>query len=114
MKRYKTDRNFKIQLPKIIIDNNNSSKNIHFVSEEDKKVKNIMLSKYTTYITDYKKTLKYPSSNYYSTDKLKNHISFDYLNNINLNRKTDFFSTFNEFNLNKQTGIFKTNINNIK
>ena len=112
MKRYKTDRNFKIQLPQIIIDNNNSSKNIHFVSEEDKKVKNIMLSKYTTYITDYKKTLKYPSSNYYSTDKLKNYISFDYLNNINLNRKTDFLSTFNEFNLNKQTGIFKTNINN--
>ena len=112
MKRYKTDRNFKYKLPKIIIDNNNSSKDIHFVSEEDKKVKNIMLSQYTQYITDYKKTLKYPSSNYYSTDKLKNFISFDYLNNINLNRKTNFLSTFNEFNLNKKMGIFKTHINN--
>ena len=112
MKRYKTDRNFENKLPKIIIDNNNSSKNIHFVTEEDKKVKNIMLSQYTSYITNYKKSIKFPSSNYYSTDKLKNYISFDYFNNINLNRKTNFLSTFNEFNLNKHAGIFKTNINN--
>ena len=63
MKRYKTDRNFENKLPKIIIDNNNSSKNIHFVTEEDKKVKNIMLSQYTSYITNYKKSIKFPSSN---------------------------------------------------
>ena len=112
MKRYKTDRNYKNKLPKILIDNSKSSKNDHFVSEEDRKVKNITLSNYTKYITDYTKSLKYPSSNYYSTDKLKNYISFDYLNNINLNRNTNFLSTFNDFNLNKQTGIFKTRINN--
>ena len=111
MKRYKTDRNYKNKLPKILIDNSNSSKNDHFVSEEDRKVKNITLSNYTKYITDYTKSLKYPSSNYYSTDKLKNYISFDYLNNINLNRNTNFLSTFNDFNLTKQTGIFKTRIN---
>ena len=112
MKRYKTDKNFTNKLPKILIDDNNSSKNIHLVSEEERKVRNITLSQYGKYIDNYTKSLKYPSSNYYSTDKLKNFISFDYLNNINLNRKINFHSTFNEFNLFKKTGIFKTKINN--
>ena len=113
MKRYKTDKNFTNKLPKILIDDNNSAKNIHLVSEEDRKIRNITLSQYAKYIDNYTKSLKYPSSNYYSTDKLKNFISFDNLNNINLNRKINFHSTFNEFNLFKKTGIFKTKINNI-
>ena len=112
MKRYKTDKNFTNKLPKILIDDNNSAKNIHLVSEEDRKIRNITLSQYAKYIDNYTKSLKYPSSNYYSTDKLKNFISFDNLNNINLNRKINFHSTFNEFNLFKKTGIFKTKINN--
>ena len=112
MKRYKTDKNFTNKLPKILIDDNNSAKNIHLVSEEERKIRNITLSQYAKYIDNYTKSLKYPSSNYYSTDKLKNFISFDNLNNINLNRKINFHSTFNEFNLFKKTGIFKTKINN--
>ena len=111
MRRYETDRNYKNKLPKIIIENNNASRNDHFVSQQDRKVKNITLSDYNKYIKNYTKTLKYPSSNYYSTDKLKHFVSYNYLNNINLN-KLNFLSTFSEFNVTKQTNIFKTYMNN--
>ena len=112
MRRYETDRNYKNKLPKLIIENNNASRNDHFVSEQDRKVKNITLSNYNKYIKSYTKTLKHPSSNFYSTDKLKHFVSFNYLNNINLNKKPNFLTTFSEFNVNKQTGIFKTYLNN--
>ena len=112
MKRYETDRNYKNKLPKLIIENNNISRNDHFVSEQDRKVKNITLANYNKYIKNYTKTLKYPSNNFYSTDKLKHFVSFNYLNNINLNKKPNFLTTFSEFNVNKQTGIFKTYLNN--
>ena len=111
LRRYGMEKN-KYKLPQIIIDDNNEKKNDHFVSEEDKKIKKITLSSYNSYIKDYTKSLKYPSSNYYSTDKLKHSIAFNNLNDINLNKKLNFLSTFSEFNLNKKTSIFKTNINN--
>ena len=111
--KYEIRENYKYKLPKIIIDNNNNSKrNDHYASEEDRRVKNITLTNYNKYIKDYTNSLKYPLSNYYSTDKLKHSIAFKILNNINLNKKINFLSTFNEFNLNKKTTIFRTNLNN--
>ena len=112
LKKYETQENYKYKLPKIIIDNNNSKRNDHYASEEDRRVKNITLTNYNKYIKDYTNSLKYPLSNYYSTDKLKHSIAFKILNNTNLNKKINFLSTFNEFNLNKKTTIFRTNLNN--
>ena len=41
LKKYETQENYKYKLPKIIIDNNNSKRNDHYASEEDRRVKNI-------------------------------------------------------------------------
>ena len=111
LRRYGTNKkNF--NLPQIIVDNNNRKRIKHFVSREDRKVKKITLSSYNSYIEDYTKSLKYPISNYYSTDKLKHSIAFKNLNDVNLNKKLNFLSTFSEFNLDKKTSIFRTGINN--
>ena len=112
--RYENNKNFKNKLPKLLIENNNSKKFDHLVSKEDRKVKDITLSipYYNKFINDYKNSLKYPSSNFYSTDKLKHSIPFKIFTDINLNKKANFISTFNEFNLYKQTGIFRVNTNN--
>ena len=111
LRRYGTNKkNF--NLPQIIVDNNNRKRIEHFVSREDRKVKKITLSSYNSYIEDYTKSLKYPISNYYSTDKLKHSIAFKNLNDVNLNKKLNFLSTFSEFNLDKKTSIFRTGINN--
>ena len=112
MKRNETDFMYKKKLPKIEIVNNNAKKFDHFVSTEDRKVKNITLAHFNKYINDYTKTLKYPSSNYFSTEKLKHSIPFNYLSNINLNKNLNFLSTLNVFNFDKKAGMFKTNINN--
>ena len=112
LRKFELEKIYRNKLPQIIIDNNNSKGNDHFVSEEDRKVKKITLTNYNKYINDYKNSLKYPLSNYYSTDKLKHSIAFKNLNDINLNKKINFLTTFNEFNLNKKTTIFRTNINN--
>ena len=112
MKRNETDFIYKKKLPKIEIVNNNAKKFDHFVSTEDRKVKNITLAHFNKYINDYTKTLKYPSSNYFSTEKLKHSIPFNYLSNINLNKNLNFLSTLNVFNFDKKAGMFKTNINN--
>ena len=112
LRRYETEKNYKNRLPQIIIENNNTKKNDHFVSEEDRRVKKITLSHYNSYLKEYTKTLKFPTSSYYSTDKLKHSVPFKDLKNINLNKKINFIQTFSLFNLNKKTSIFRTNINN--
>ena len=62
LKKYETQENYKYKLPKIIIDNNNSKRNDHYASEEDRRVKNITLTNYNKYIKDYTNSLKYPLS----------------------------------------------------
>jgi len=113
LRRYDTERKFKKNLPPILSYNNNIKRYEHFVTEEDRKVKKIMLSYYNKYINDYTKKLKYPPNNFYSTDKINHCIPFKDLNDINLNKKLNFFSTFNLFDLDKKTSIFKSNIDNI-
>ena len=110
MRRYDTVKKFKNSLPPIILYNNNTNKNDHFVTEEDRKVKKITLSYYNKYIDTYTKKLKYPPNNYYSTDKINHSIPFKDLNDINLNKKLNFLSTFNVFDLDKKTSIFKSKI----
>ena len=36
LRRYETEKNYKNRLPQIIIENNKTKKNDHFVSEEDR------------------------------------------------------------------------------
>ena len=62
LRRYETEKNYKNRLPQIIIENNNTKKNDHFVSEEDRRVKKITLSHYNSYLKEYTKTLKFPTS----------------------------------------------------
>ena len=112
LRRSDTERKLKKNLPPILSYNNNIKRYEHFVTEEDRKVKKIMLSYYNKYINDYTKKLKYPPNNFYSTDKINHCIPFKDLNDINLNKKLNFFSTFNLFDLDKKTSIFKSNIDN--
>ena len=45
----------------------------------------------------YKDLLKYPSNDFYLTARIKNYIPFNMLKNINLNKKSNYYSLFNDF-----------------
>ena len=105
--------------PKIFTEKNNKIKKVseNSISRLDKKIKGISLSvqTYNKYMVKYQNLLKYPSSNYYSTEKLKNFIPFNMLKNTNLNKKKNFYSTFNDFGkINQQLNINFDNSNNNK
>ena len=112
LRRYETEKTYRNKLPKIIIENSNITRNGHFVCKEDRKIKNITLFNYNRYIKDYTKNLKCPTSNHYSTDKLKHSIPFKNLQNINLNKNLNFLADFSDFHLFTKTSIFNTNNNN--
>ena len=103
---------YKEVFPRIITENLNSIKipdnNILF---EDKKIKGISLSvkTYNKYMVKYNDLLKYPSNDFYLTDRIKNYIPFNMLKNINLNKKSNFYSTFNDFD---KKGILNLKLDN--
>ena len=77
------------------------------VSKAGKKIKGISLSvqSYNKYMIKYKNLLKYPSSNFYSTNRIKDYIPFSMIENTNLNKKSLFNSTFNDFGKISQIGL---------
>ena len=91
---------YKEAFPRIITENLNSkiipNNNVLL---EDKKVKAISLSvnTYNKYMIKYKDLLKYPSNDFYLTARIKNYIPFNMLKNINLNKKSNYYSLFNDF-----------------
>ena len=93
----KEQKFFNENFPKILSKKYNKVKTIS--DNLDKKIKGISLSvkTYNKYMIKYQNLLKYPSSNYYSTEKIKNFIPFKLLKNTNLNKKNNLYSTFNDF-----------------
>ena len=90
---------FKSVFPKIIAERNRNRNSKHIVTEFDKKVKGISLKvkTYNKYMRSYEDIVKYPSKSYYSTERLNQFVPYSMLNNVNLNRKNFFYSTFNTF-----------------
>ena len=107
----KEQKFFKEVFPKILAENKGSKKNAeNTVTKVEQKVKGISLSvqRYNKYMINYKNLLKYPSSNYYSTQRIKNYIPYNMIKGTNLNKKQRFYSTLNDFA--KPNHIVKYNI----
>ena len=112
MKSYEKEQKFfKEIFPKIF---NNKIKKVSDNLRLDKKIKGISLSvqTYNKYMVKYQNLLKYPSNNYYSTEKIKNFISYKMIKNTNLNRN-NLYSTLTDFSKDKfLTFNIDNNINN--
>ena len=109
----KEQKFFKDVFPKILAENQKSNKNAeNTVSKVEQKVKGISLSvqKYNKYMINYKNLLKYPSSNYYSTERIKNFIPYNMIKDTNLNKKQKFYSTFNDFAKPNHIAIYSIDI----
>ena len=65
----------------------------HTVSGLDKKVKHISLSEkaYNKYMVNYNNLLKFPSNNFYCTERLRNFVSYKMLKDTNLNKKKNLY-----------------------
>ena len=57
----------------------------------------ISIQTYNNYMVNYQNLMKYPPNNYYSTERLNQFIPYKIINNTNLNKKRDYYSTFNSF-----------------
>ena len=109
----KEQKFFKDVFPKILAENQKSKKNAeNTVTKVEQKVKGISLSvqKYNKYMINYKNLLKYPSSNYYSTERIKNYIPYNMIKDTNLNKKQKFYSTFNDFAKPSHIAIYSIDI----
>ena len=107
----KEQKFFKEIFPKVLA---NKIKRVSDNLRLDKKIKGISLSvqTYNKYMVKYRNLLKYPSNNYYSTEKIKNFIPYKMIKNTNLNRR-NFYSTISDFGKGKfLTCNIDNNINN--
>ena len=112
----KEQKFFKEVFPRIFSDKKEKSKKPeeHSVPGLDKKVKGISLSEqtYNKYMGNYKNLLKYPSNNFYSTERLRNFVPYAMLKDINLNKKKNFYLTLNDFRTSQYNVYNNTNDNN--